>query len=294
MKLARRTLLAGTFALLAAPRFARADTPLTVVASFSILADLVRQVGGAQVEVTGLVPPGGDAHVYEPAPTDVRKIAAAQLVVTNGLGLEGWMPRLLQSSATKAAQLVATKGIAPRKDPDGHGIDPHAWQAVPNAKTYVANIAAGLATADPANAGAYRTAAAAYTEKLDALDAEVRAAIATIPPARRKIITTHDAFGYFADAYGIEMIAPQGVSTEAEPSARDVARIVRQIRAEKIPAIFLETVTDPRLLERIAAESGAHIGGTLYSDSLSPPGGPAGTYIDMVRHNIRQLTAALA
>jgi zinc/manganese transport system substrate-binding protein len=294
----RRVLLGGlSFAVLAPLGRARAAAPMEVVASFSILGDLVRQVGGERVSVTTLVQPGGDAHVYEPAPADVQRLARARLVLVNGLGLEGWIPRLVQAAAAKARVVVATAGIDPRQAPaeggEPAGIDPHAWQSVPNARIYVANIRDGLSAADPDGVEIYTKAAETYLARLDTLDREVRAAVATIPAGRRKIITTHDAFGYFAAAYGVAMIAPQGVSTESEPSARDVARIIRQIRSEKIPAIFLENVTDPRLLQRIAAESGARVGGTLYSDSLSPPGGPAGTYIDMVRHNIRELTAAL-
>jgi zinc/manganese transport system substrate-binding protein len=176
-----------------------------------------------------------------------------------------------------------------------HGaLDPHAWQSVGNVKLYVANIRDGLIAADPAGKADYEANAAAYLAKLDALDREVKAAVAAIPRDRRKIITSHDAFGYFEKAYGVSFIAPQGVSTEAEASAKDVARIIQQIRRDKIPAVFLENVSDPRLIERIAKESGAKVGGRLYSDALSGEGGPAGTYIDMMRHNIRALSAALS
>ena len=271
---------------------AGAQEPLKVVASFSILGDFVKDVGGARVDVTTLVGPNGDVHVYTPAPADARKIADAKLLVINGLGLEGWLPRLLQASGGKAPIVMATKGIAPLKL--GSDADPHAWQSVANAKIYVVNIRDGLVAADPADAVVFRNNAAAYLERLDALDGEVRAAIKRIPESRRKVISTHDAFGYLASAYGIQFIAPLGVSTESEASARDIAGIVAQIRSEKIPAVFLEKMIDPRLMQRISAETGAKVGGTLYSDSLTDEKGDAPTYIDMVRHNIRTLTRALA
>jgi zinc/manganese transport system substrate-binding protein len=293
--------LAAAFAVLSASVPALAQEKLRVLATFSILADLVKNVGGDRVEVTTLVGPNSDAHVYSPSPADAKKIAAAKVVITNGLGFEGWMARLVRASGSKAAPIVATKGIKPRKQAahghsHGHShddTDAHAWQSVPNAKVYVANILAALIAADPAGKASYEANAKAYLEKLDALDKEVRDAVVTIPQERRRIITSHEAFGYFQAAYGIEFIAPQGVSTESEASARDVGRIITQIKRQKIPAVFLENVTDPRLIQRIAAESGAKVGGQLYSDALTDEKGGAPTYIDMMRHNIRQLVSAL-
>jgi zinc/manganese transport system substrate-binding protein len=276
---------------IAAPPVA-AQTRVNVVASFSILGDFVRNVGGDRVNITTLVGPDGDVHVYTPAPEDAKRIADAKLVVINGFGLEGWLPRLVQSSGGKATMVTATDGIAPHRL--GSETDPHAWQSVVNAKIYVSNIGKALEAADPADAEVFKANEKGYEAKLDALDREVRAAIAQIPPARRKVISTHDAFGYFAAEYGITFIAPLGVSTDSEPSARDIASIVNQIKAAKIPAVFFENITDPRLMRQIAAETGARIGGTLYSDSLSPENGEAPTYIDMVRHNIKALTSALA
>jgi zinc/manganese transport system substrate-binding protein len=271
---------------------AHAQQRLNVVASFSIIGDFVHNVGGDRVSVTTLVGPNGDVHVYTPAPADAKKIADAKLLVVNGLGLEGWLPRLVQSAGSKAVIVTATDGIKPRRL--DQAADPHAWQSVVNARIYVANIRDALVAADPADAAVFRANAAAYLAKLDALDQEVRSAIAQIPPARRKVISTHDAFGYFAAAYGIEFIAPVGVSTESEASARDIAGIITQIRAEKIPAVFLENISDVRLIRRISAETGARVGGTLFSDSLSEEKGDAPTYIELVRHNIKALTSALA
>jgi zinc/manganese transport system substrate-binding protein len=276
-------------ALVATPL--RAEDRLDVVASFSILADIVKNVGGDKVDVLSLVGPNGDVHVYTPAPSDVKKNAAAKILFINGLGLEGWLPRLVQSAGSKARIVTVSNGIAPLQL--GSLADPHAWQSVSNVKIYVANIRDALSSADPADAAVFRANAERYLRKLDALDAEVRAAIAKIPPERRKVITTHDAFGYFAAAYGIAFVAPVGVSTETEPSARDIAALIRQIKAEKIPAVFLENLSDERLIRRIAAETGAKVGGTLYSDSLTDEKGPAPTYIDLVRHNIKALTSAL-
>jgi zinc/manganese transport system substrate-binding protein len=277
-------------ALMAFASPARAE-PLKVVASFSILGDFVRNVGSDRVEVTTLVGPDSDTHVYAPTPLDAKKIAGASLIVVNGFGFEGWLPRLVQSSGSKAKVVAATDGITPLRR--GSDADPHAWQAVDNAKVYVANIRNALAAADPAGSEQYRANAEAYLAKLDTLDREVRDAVAQIPPARRKVISTHSAFGYFAAAYGIEFIAPLGVSTESEPSARDIAKIITQIKQAKIPAVFLENVSDPRLIQRISAETGAKVGGTLYSDSLTGEKGDAPTYIEMVRHNIKALTRAL-
>lgn len=285
------------------------EARLPVVASFSILGDFVARVGGDRVAVTTLVGPNGDAHVYEPTPADARATAAARLVVVNGLGFEGWLKKLAKASGTRAAIVEATKGIAPREMAadrgDGHGraghehhdhgaADPHAWQSVADVKTYVANIRDALIAADPAGRATYETNAATYTAEIDALDAEVRAAVAKIPVERRRVITNHDAFGWFAAAYGIEFLAPQGMSTEGEATPRAVAGLIRQIKAEKITAVFVENMSDERLVKRIAQETGVTPGGTLYADALSPKGGPAPTYVDMVRHNVSALTRAMA
>jgi zinc/manganese transport system substrate-binding protein len=297
--------------LLAAPALpAFAQEKLPVVASFSILGDLVRQVGGDRVSVSVLVGPGGDAHVYAPTPQDAKALADAKAIFVNGLKFEGWLDRLVQSSGTKAVVVTATKNVATirvpgekghghahGKDKHGHGhrgeADPHAWQSVANAKVYVANIRDGLIAADPAGKIVYEERATSYLAKLDALEREVRAKLATLPKESRRVVTSHDAFGYFAAAHGLTFTAPRGVSTEAEPSAKQVGELIRQIRREKVRAIFVETITDRRIVERIARETGVVIGGTLYSDSLSPPDGPAATYEAMMLHNVETLTKAL-
>ena len=284
-----RRLLLCVVLLIASPL--HAAERLNVVASFSILGDFVRTIGGDRVNVTTLVGADSDVHVYTPAPSDAKRIADAKLVIVNGLGLEGWLPRLVQSSGSKAQVVTASAGIAPLKL--GSAADPHAWQSVPNARVYVTDIANALVAADPDHAEFFRAQAKAYLEKLETLDREVREAVARIPADRRKVISTHDAFGYFAAEYGIQFVAPLGVSTETEPSARDIAGIIGQIRAQKIPAVFLENISDDRLIRRIAAETGARVGGTLISDGLTGEKGPAPTYIDMVRHNIKALTSAL-
>jgi len=285
--------LFGLFCLLSiAMAFpARADERLRVVASFSILGDFVRNVGGDRVSVTTLVGPNSDAHVYSPTPGDAKKIADARLIFINGLGFEGWLPRLVQSSGSKANVVTASSSITPLKL--GSHADPHAWQTVVNARTYVNNIRVALSAAAPADAEVFKSNAEAYLVKLDALEREIRQWVGQIPRERRKVISNHDAFGYFAKAYDVEFIAPVGVSTESEPSARDVAEIITQIRKAKIAAVFLENMGDPRLIERIAAETGARVGGTLYSDSLTDEKGDAPTYIEMVRHNIKALGYAL-
>ncbi|NJL08851.1 MAG: metal ABC transporter substrate-binding protein [Methylacidiphilales bacterium] len=318
----RRSILLASAALLLAAAPAAAEdgadqaaaspAKIKAVATFSILGDFVKTVGGDRLDVATLVGPDGDAHVYAPSPADARTLAEAGLVFVNGLGFEGWLDRLVKASGTKATLVVATKGVSPLKsehdehddhDHDhGHGhaghhhgaFDPHAWQSVGNAKIYVANIRDALSAADPAGKEVYEANAKAYLDRLDALEAEVKAAIARIPAKRRRIITSHGAFQYFEKAYGIEFVSPTGVSTESEASAKAVSRIITQIRKQKIPAVFLENVTDPRLVKRIADETGAKIGGTLYSDALTAADGPAPTYIDLIRHNIEALTGALA
>ena len=269
---------------------------LRAVATFSILGDFVSNVAGERVQLATLVGPNGDVHVYAPTPGDVKTIATADIVFVNGLGLEGWLDRLIAAAATRAPVVLTSWGIKPRSGTRSHDLaasDPHAWQSVANAKIYVANIRDGLIAADRGGEGTYQDNAAVYLAKLDALDAEIKAAIAAVPPARRKVITAHNAFGYFGEAYGIEFIAAEGLSTETESSARDVARLIEQIRRENVPVLFLENVSDPRLLRRIAEETGTKIGGRLYSDALSAPDGPAATYVEMMRSNLRELTSAL-
>ena len=298
--------LAAAAALPLAPARAEAEK-LPVVASCSILGDFVSRVGGDRVALTTLVGPNGDAHVYEPTPADLRAVGAAKLMVLNGLGFEGWARRLVDASGTSAVIVTATSGITPREmDGDheaeaGHGhhdhdhgaLDPHAWQAVANARLYVAAIRDALVAADPAGREVYAANAAAYDGELAALDGEVAAAIGRIPADKRRVITSHDAFGYFSAAYGIEFLAPQGISTEAEVTAKAVAKLIRQIRKEKISAVFIENMTDRRLIDRVAKETGVKPGGELFADALSPKGGPAPTYVDMVRHNVTLITRAM-
>jgi zinc/manganese transport system substrate-binding protein len=293
----RDLLLVGASGLVTAtPTLAEDRLPL--VATFSILGDFVKNVGGDRVEVTTLVGPNGDVHVYLPTPADARKLSIAKVVFINGLGLEGWMTRLVTASGTKAPIIIATKGVTPRdmkNEQEGGRVvpDPHAWQSIANARIYVANIRDGLMKVDPASASIYDTNVKSYLDELDALEKDVRAAIGKIPVDRRKIITNHGAFGYFGDAYGMEFIAPEGLSTDSEPSASGVAKLITQIRTQKILAVFLENVTDPRLMQRIAQESGVKIGGKLYSDALSEPSGPAGNYIALMRNNVREFDKAL-
>src|ERR1041384_1595793 len=275
---------------------AEAADKLTAVASFSILGDMVKQVGGDRVEVTTLVGPDGDAHVFEPTPADAKNLAASQILFTNGLGFEGWMDRLEKSSGFKGKVVVASTGVKPRTmvEDEKTITDPHAWQSLANGKLYVANIRDGLIAIDPEGKSVYEANAAKYLDEIAKEEADVKAQLATLPEDRRKIITSHDAFGYFGAAYGLEIIAPEGVNTESEASARDVAKIIRQIKAEHIPAVFTENITDHRLLDQIASETGAKIGGELYTDALSPADGPAPSYLDMFRHNVGALTAALS
>lgn len=336
----RSFLLALTGSVFFAPAMlsGAAAEPLKVVASFSIIGDLARNVGGDRIELTTLVGPNGDAHVYEPRPADAAAVARADLVLVNGLHFEGFLSRLTEASGKDVPVVELTRGVTPiAMDEDGHhhedeakaddhghdhaegehdhateaagghdhdeeghghhhegGVDPHAFQSVPNVKIYVANIADAFCDHDAAGCDGYRQNAAAYTAKLDALDADIRAAVDAIPQDKRTLITSHDAFGYLAATYGLTFLAPEGISTEAEASATDVAALIRQIREDKASAVFVENITNTRLIEQIASETNLKIGGTLFSDALSDPDGPAGTYIGMMRHNIETIAGAIA
>ncbi len=325
----RRNLLISSTAFLglslAAPTSAwAADAPIPVVATFSILGDMVKRIGGDRVAVTTLVGADGDTHVFQPGPADARAVSQAEILVFNGLAFEGWLDRLVEASDFGGVRVVATDGIQPIRledddhhdddhaeeddhaDKDDHAaeddhgdghdhgaFDPHAWHDPANAVIYVDNITAALARTDPANASAYHGNRATYVAEIQALDAEIRKTVAELSEDRRTIVTAHDAFGYFAEAYALRFVAPL-MGTESDASAADVAALIRQIREEGIKAVFVESFTDQRLLERIADETGASIGGTLYSDALSGPDGPASTYLDMIRHNAETLAEALS
>lgn len=285
--------------------------PKKVVATFSILGDITAQIGGDAVTVETLVKADQDAHGFEPRPSDVRLLTQADLIVSNGLGFETWLAKAVKASAAKAPVVVASKGVKALKseehdehDDHGHGHghkdkhdhgadDPHAWQNVQNVKLYATNIADALAKIDPANAPQYRTRAAAYHAELDTLDGEIKWAFAPVPKGRRVVVTNHDAFAYFGRAYGVTFHSPIGVSTEAEPSAADVAKLIKQIRDERITAVFVENMDDPRLIDQIARETGAKVGPRIYSDALSGPAGPAATYLAMMRHNAKAFAAAM-
>jgi len=310
----RRSLLAGLAAGLP-PLSARAQDvpasgPVAVVASFTILADMVRNIGGGRVAVRQIAGPDVDAHVFQPRPSDAVAIRDAVALVRNGLGFDPWFDRL--ANRARGRMITATEGITPRMMeghhhdhgggaerrrthavPSGLTPDPHAWQDLRLGQSYVRAIAAGLAAADPAGAATYAANAEAYLARLVALDAWVRAQIQTVPPERRRVVTSHDAFGYFGAAYGVEFLAPQGISTEAQPSAADVARLIRQIRAERITPVFVESMTSPALVNRLAAEAGVRVSGRLYVDALSAPDGPAPSYEAMFRHNIGLLVPAM-
>ncbi|HWA20558.1 MAG TPA: metal ABC transporter substrate-binding protein [Devosia sp.] len=268
---------------------------VSAVASFSILGDMVKVIGGDRVTVTTIVGPNADTHVYEPKPGDAIAVAGADIFFVNGLGFEGWMERFVESTGYKGPLVVATTGIATHTmDDEGEVVtDPHAWQSLGNGLVYADNIAAGLCGVDAEGCATYKASAAAYKSEMSALDAEVRAEIAAIPEGKRKVITTHDAFGYFALAYGVSFLAPEGVSTESEASAQDVAKLVEQIRTEGVSALFIENMSDPRLLQQIASETGVTVGGELYADALSEPDGPAPDYLSMFRYNIGQLIPAM-
>jgi len=300
-----RWLLFAVFFLAGISPGRASEPPVRVVVTFSILGDLVSQVGGSRISVSVLAGPEEDAHVFQPTPAQAQKVAQARLVLSNGLGFEGWMNRLLKSANFKGEHVVVTKRIVPLKSSSpghshghkhghSHGnLDPHAWQDVRNVLVYVKNITLGLCTVDRFGCPSYQTNAERLTESLNALHREIESSWATIPIERRKVVTSHDAFAYYGNAYQVQFLSPQGVSTEAEASAKGVGRLIRQIKKEGIQALFVENISDGRLIEQIARETGLQPSGELYSDALSKRGGPATTYSDMMRHNTRLLTSAI-
>ena len=287
---------AGALLLSGAAQAADKLPPVPVVASFSILGDLVRVVGAGRVHVITLVGPDEDAHVFEPKPADARAIVQSRLLVTNGLGFEPWAQKLAKSAGYKGELVVVSKGVKALAMTVGKGsaeTDPHAWQDPNNVVLYVRNIFAALSKADPAGGDVYRANTEAYVKELQTLDAWAREQFAAIPLSRRKVITSHDAFGYLAAHYQIKFLAPQGVSTDAEPSAKEVAQLIKQIQREKIKAVFVENMSNPKLLAQLSRDAGVQVGAALYSDALSSAGQPGATYLEMMRHNVAQLVAGM-
>lgn len=305
LPLTRRRWLAAAATTLPAAAFAQGAGPAPrLVASFSILGDMLREIAPPDFEVASLVGPDADAHVFEPRPADARRLAQADLVVVNGLGFEGWIERLVRASGYRGAVVVASAGIVPGAPAaahghghghgHAHGADPHLWQDLAHAQRYAATLAAALAQRWPARAAELQARHADYRARLARLDTDVRAWLGAVPRAQRRVIASHDAFGHFGAAYGVDFLAPRGWSTASEPSAAAVARLVRQIREQRVRALFVENISDPRLVQRLAQETGVRVGGTLYSDALSAPGGPADTYLKLFAHNARTLAAALS
>ncbi|MBB3539963.1 MULTISPECIES: zinc ABC transporter substrate-binding protein [unclassified Rhizobium] len=282
-------------ALVALSTSSASAATLKVVASFTVLADVVRQVGGDRVTVTSLVGPNGDPHEFEPSPSDARNLNAAQVAFVSGEGLEGWMDRLISASGYKGKPVVVSEGITFRTmDEDGQTVtDPHVWNSPVNVKIWVANIEEALAKVAPADAAAFKTNAERYIKTLDGLDAYALSELAKIPEDHRKVLTSHDAFGYFGREYGVKFLAPIGVSTESEASAAEVAKLIEQIKAEHVKTYFFENSNDPRLVRQIAEATGAEPGGELYVEALSDTKGPASSYEKMFRYNVDQLVAAM-
>lgn len=271
-----------------------AEGPLHVITSFSILADIARNVGGDTIEVTSLVGRNADAHTYQPTPEDAKAVANADLIFISGLGFEGWMPRLVEASGAKATVVNLSDGLKGRilATPNG-AVDPHVWQDISNGRIYAREMADALERVQPARRARIEIAAKAYDRHLAQADEFIRRQFAAIPPAQRKVVINHDSFGYFGAAYGVAFLTPVGFSTDAEPSAADMAKLITQIKTEHVRTLFLENMGSPRLIEQIAADTGAKIGGTLYSDALSGEFGAAPTYVKMFRNNMALLKAAM-
>lgn len=264
---------------------------IKVVASFSILGDMVQQVTGTLADVTTIVGPDADAHVYQPTTADARAVADADVIFVNGLGFETWSDSLIANAGGVARVFVATHGIEPLRV-DGE-IDPHAWNALPNGVVYVQNVAAGMAELDPANAAQYTANAQSYVAQLRRVHNDALSQFSALPENHRTVVTAHDAFGYLADAYGLTFLAPLGIDTEAEPSAQELASLIDQLKQKRAGALFVENVTSPALVKQIARETGLRIGGQLFSDALSERGGPATSYIAMFKHNLEAIINAL-
>lgn len=292
MRILKSIAVALAVSTLAVPAFA---AEVKAVASFSILGDIVARVGGERVAVTTIVGPNADTHVYEPKPADVVAVSAADVMFVNGLGFEGWLDRFVEATNFAGPVVVASAGVKTHAmDEDGKTVtDPHAWQSLANGLLYVKNVAVGLCAADAAGCAEYEANAAAYSAEIAALDGQVKADIAAVPAAKRQVITTHDAFGYFGAEYGVKFLAPEGISTDSEASAADVAKLIGQIRADGVSALFIENMSDGRLVQQIASETGVVVGGELYADALSEPEQGAGSYLDMFRHNIALLVPAM-
>lgn len=287
-----RPLLAA-LALLLPLSLHAADKP-QVVTSFSILADLTQAIGGKHIELVNLVGADEDAHVFEPSPENAKALLKADLIIDNGLGFEPWLERLLDSSEARGTRIDASAGVLPLLLTEhGHSVpDPHAWQSLSNAEIYVRNIAKALSQLDPSHSADYAARRDAYLVRLHVLREQANSQLNSLPASQRKVVTSHDAFGYFGQAWQLQFIAPQGLSTSDEPSAAEVARLIRQLRSEGVRAVFVENIRDPRLIKQIADEAGATVGGTLYSDALAASG-PASTYLGMFQHNLDTLLAAL-
>jgi zinc/manganese transport system substrate-binding protein len=292
-----------SFALAPLPAFAE-SAPLKVVATFSILGDLTKQIGGDLVEVKTLVGPDGDAHTYKPTPNDSKALAQAGLVIENGFGVEGWVDRLVAASGYNGRIVIASEGVAPRQmdaeeeEASAHAeggeiTDPHAWQNVSNTRIYAKNIAKALGAAMPEKAEVIKARAEAYDADLQKLDAWVKTQLESIPSSQRKIITGHDALGYFGAAYGVTFLSPQGISTEVEPTATQIAKLIDQMKTEKVRRVFFENLANPKLATQLAKEAGASVGKPIYSDALSAVKGPAATYTDMIRYNVEQFKEAM-
>lgn len=281
--------------LLCLPVSLSAAEKVRVVTTFSILADITREIGGDDIQLTNLVGADADAHVFEPAPAQVRAVLEADLVIANGLGFEPWLERLLANGEARGARVDASKGVVPLTvlEDDQRLVDPHAWQSLGNAEIYARNITQALVQLVPARAAAFEARRDSWLGRLGALRQSIAPRLMALPPERRRVLTSHDAFGYFAQEWRLQFLAVQGVSDAAEPSAAEVAGLIRQLRAEGVRAIFVENIRDARLVKQIAEEAGARVGGTLYSDALAAEG-PASTYLGMYRQNVERLLQALA
>ena len=287
----KRFLRALFLSCLALSTSATASDRIQVVASFSILEDIVHQVTGDLADVTTIVGPDADAHLYQPNAADAKAVAKADIVFVNGMGFETWSETLIDNAGGAARVIVATSGVAPRLA-DGE-IDPHAWNALTNGIVYVENIAAAMAQADTANADAYKANAAVYIARLRALHASASESFGALPESRRTVVTAHDAFGYLAASYGLNFLAPVGIDTDAEPSAKELAALISHLKATGAGALFVENITSPALITQISRETGLKIGGRLFSDALSERGGPATSYVAMFEHNLGVIMAAL-
>ncbi len=266
-----------------------------VISSASMIWDMVDNIAGDKIENRLIVPIGGDPHTYSPTPRDAQKVASSDLIFINGLTFEGWITELIENSGTKGKTITVTEGLTPIASSQyKNAYDPHAWMDLAKAQTYITNILQGLIEIDPVNKGYYEENYRNYSQELKDLDAYISKRILEIPEEKRLIVTSHDAFSYYGKRYGLDVQGIIGISTESEAQTSDIVRISNSIKSSGVPAIFVESTINPKLIKQIATDNGVAIGGSLYADSIGEKGSNGSTYLKMMKSNTDVIVDALS